>query len=233
MSANAGCKSVNALEDLDQAAVASLRERQRGPDAGGRYHHPLTGQYCDEATYNEFWTSFDAYDFDFDEDTADANVMTHRDVTKAKLPAWSTRDPAQWFRMADAVFAMYPSASETDMFGTALSVVPEEIYTRHAAAWEGSSTKWTALKNSVTGASTKSPQQLFTQLLDLQLTGPPSDFVREAVATMKKVPGKDGKPQTLASFQGWLAKNIVESKLPAQIRPTLAAVHLDADDMVS
>ena len=110
-------------------------------------------------------------------------------------------------------------------------MVPQAIYTRHTAAWETSSSPWTALKDSVTGASTKSPQQLYTQLVELQLTGPPSDMVREAITIMKRVPGKDGKAQTLASFQGWLAKNIVETKLPPQLRPSLAAVQLDADDM--
>ena len=50
---------------------------------------------------------------------------------------------------------------------------------------------------------------------------------------MKKVPGKDGKPQTLATFQGWLAKNLLEQKLPIHLRPTLAAAHLDADNMKS
>ena len=99
-------------------------------------------------------------------DNADEGTMSARDVTKAKLPAWSAKDPAQWFRMAEAVFEMFPNASEVDKFGTALGVVPEEIYTRHAAAYEGSSTKWTALKDSVTGVSTKSPQQLYTQLLE-------------------------------------------------------------------
>ena len=159
--------------------------------------------------------------------------MSARDVTKAKLPAWSTRDPAQWFKMADRVFQMYSEATETDMFGTALAVVPEEVYTRHTAAWENSTTPYTALKLSVTGASTKSPQQLFTQLLDLQLASNPSDFIREAIAIMKKVPGKDGKAQTLSTFQGWLAKNLAEQKMPVHLRPTLAAVDLDADDMRS
>ena len=157
---------------MDQAVVASLRGRQRGPDANNRYRHPLTGQYGAVSDYHDFWASFDEY---FGEDPVGANNMTERDMTKAKLPVWSTRDPAQWFKMADRVFAMYPGASETDMFGTALAVVPEEVYTRHTAAWEASSSPWTALKNSVTGASTKSPQQLFTQLLDLNMTGPPSD----------------------------------------------------------
>ena len=50
---------------------------------------------------------------------------------------------------------------------------------------------------------------------------------------MKKVPGKDGKPQDLAAFQGWLAKNLLEQKLPIHLRPTLAAAHLDADNMKS
>ena len=157
--------------------------------------------------------------------------MTDRDVTKAKLPTWSPEDPAQWFRIAESAFEMYPGATEVDKFGTALGVVPERIYTRHAAAYEGSSTKWTALKNSVTGASTRSPQQLYTQLLELSLTGPPSDMVREAVTICKRVPGLKGKPQTLAGFQGWLVKNVVESKLPAQIRSHLAATPLDADNL--
>ena len=133
--------------------------------------------------------------------------------------------------MADAVYSMYPGATEADKFGTALGVIPQTIYTRHASAWKGSADKWTALKNSVTGASTKTPQQLFTALLDLKLTGAPSDFVREAVATMDKVPGKDGKPQTLASFKGWLAKNLVEQQLPIHLRPTLARLHCDADNL--
>ena len=157
--------------------------------------------------------------------------MSTRDVTKAKLPVWSPHDPAEWFDMADAVYSMYPGATEADKFGTALGVIPQAIYTRHSAAWKGSATKWTALKNSVTGASTKTPQQLFTALLDLKLTGAPSDFVREAIATMDKVPGKDGKPQTLATFKGWLAKNLVEQQLPVHLRPTLARITCDADNL--
>ena len=133
--------------------------------------------------------------------------------------------------MADAVYSMYPGATEADKFGTALGVIPQTIYTRHASAWKGSADKWTALKNSVTGASTKTPQQLFTALLDLKLTGAPSDFVREAVATMDKVPGPDGKPQTLSSFKGWLAKNLVEQQLPVHLRPTLARIACDAADL--
>ena len=217
---------------MDRATVVNLRSAQRGPDASSRYRHPLTGQWCTETTYTAFWTSFDAH-FGEGSDNRLVTAMTARDVTKAKLPAWSTRDPAQWFKMADRVFQMYPDATETDMFGTALAVVPEEVYTRHTAAWEASTTPYTALKRSVTGASTKSPQQLFTQLLDLQLASNPSDFIREAVAIMKKVPGRDGKAQTLSTFQGWLAKNLVEQKMPAHLRPTLAAVDLDADDMRS
>ena len=51
--------------------------------------------------------------------------MSSRDVTKAKLPAWSAEDPAQWFQMAEAVYEMYPNATEVDKFGTALGVIPE------------------------------------------------------------------------------------------------------------
>ena len=220
---------------MSQASVTDLRGRQRGPDDEGRYRHPLTGRFCDQSVYEGFWADFDAYNFVFPAATAAPalgdDTMSHRDVTKAKLPAWSPHDPAEWFEMADAVYAMYPGASEADKFGTALSVVPQAIYTRHAAAWKGSADKWTALKTSLTGASTKTPQQLFTALLDLKLTGTPSDFVREAVATMQKVPGKDGKPQTLASFQGWLAKNLVEQQMPVHLRPTLARLACEADNL--
>ena len=218
---------------MDQETVATLKGTQRGPNASGRYRNPLTGQWCTEAAYNDFWTSFDAALGDESNNRPVTTTMSARDVTRAKLPAWSTKDPAQWFKMADRVFQMYPDATETDKFGTALAVVPEEIYTRHTAAWEASTTPWTALKQSVTGASTKSPQQLFTQLLDLPMASTPSDYVREAVAIMKKVPGKDGKAQTLSTFQGWLAKNLAEQKMPVHLRPTLAAVDLDADDMQS
>ena len=218
---------------MDRAAVANLRGTQRGPDANNRYRNPLTGQWCTETTYNDFWTSFDACFGEGSDNGFVTAAMTARDVTKAKLPAWSNRDPAQWFKMADRVFQMYPEATETDKFGTALAVVPEEVYTRHTAAWESSTTPYTALKRSVTGASTKSPQQLFTQLLDLKLASNPSDFIREAVALMKKVPGKEGKAQTLSTFQGWLAKNLAEQQMPVHLRPTLAAVDLDADDMQS
>ena len=85
--------------------------------------------------------------------------------------------------MADRVFRMYKDATEDDKFGTALAVVPQAIYTRHTAAWESSAAPWMALKDSVTGASTRLPQQLFRQLLDLQMSGPPTDYVREAIAS--------------------------------------------------
>ena len=48
---------------------------------------------------------------------------------------------------------------------------------------------------------------------------------------MQKVPGKDGKPQTLATFQGWLAKNLVEQQMPIHLRPTLARLSCEADDL--
>merc|ERR1711989_159146 len=38
-------------------------------------------------------------------------------------------------------------------------------------------------------------------------------------------------PQTLATFKGWLAKNLVEQQLPAHLRPTLARIACDADDL--
>ena len=80
---------------MDQATVATLRGTQRGPDASNRYRDPLTGQWCTEPAYNDFWTSFDAYFGDGSDNRSVTAVMTTRDVTKAKLPAWSTRDPAQ------------------------------------------------------------------------------------------------------------------------------------------
>ena len=220
---------------LSHAATAEL-------DAKGRYHHPETGRFCTKEDYEAaVSTKTGEREVKFEPKdvvpaAGHAGVTPHHtmaDVTRIKLPAWQAEEPAFWFELADAQFALYtsPEPTEKQKVALAATIIPISILKSHREAMTDPTSPYTKLKTSITGAKVKSDIDLCTELLQAKLAPeePPSDYLRRFLSTFAEVKGDDGKAMTTATqVKGWLAKHMLERQLPPVVASAMVSDRLDA-----
>ena len=239
---------------LTPAVLQRLSHRQRGP-RHGRHRNPIDGRLCTKAHHDLVWDTYDsvvnssaarqpqdskppkpwlATDWlDLWADTktdfkTPLSLPTMADITKVKLPPWTADQPSDWFEMADIIFDVFdPPPSEKQKFAVSLPVIPNDLVRQHKAQWKDQRDPYTKLKASITGATAKNSAQLYLEFHSLTYSGRPSDYARQAAAILDKIPGTGTAAATASQVKGWLIKNALEQKLPANIRPMLAKKDMD------
>ena len=144
------------------------------------------------------------------------------DVTRIKLPVWQRDQPEFWFRLVDIQFALYkPAPEEATKVALVCNTIPIDVLQAHQTALADPA-PYTALKKAICGAGKKSNAQLFKEILGLKMDGKPSDFLRQSQTLMSQVTKADGTAMTtLAEFQGWLQKHLLERQLPGTVANAL------------
>ena len=157
------------------------------------------------------------------------------DVTKIKLPAWQAEEPAFWFELADTQFGLYdPAPTEKQKSALAAAIIPISTLKPHRTALQHVR-PYTALKEAICGATTKSDVDLCNMLLAAKLApdDPPSEFLRRGFTVFAEVKGANGKPMTTAAqVQGWLMKQLLERQLPPVVASAMVDVNLETTDEV-
>ena len=200
-------------------------------DRQGRYHHPVTGQFCSREVYEQTAAELKGPSASQPVTPTETSPIMS-DFTKVKLPPWQPAEPDFWFELADEQFALYdPQPSEKQKSALAGTVIPIDVLKVHRTARADAAKPYTKLKEAICGAKTKSDIELCTTLLEARLGAEeqPSDFLRKFFTTFADVKSSDGKPMaTAARVKGWLAKQILEHQIPTVVSSALLEDKLDA-----